>query len=208
VKKLARKDSLMSRPVFVRKLTKSEVAQIKRLIRSNEDARIVRRAQMIWLSSQGKKASEISKMWSITAATVLRTIQNFNVGGLKSLADKPRKGRPRKTTDRYITLLKEAVSKSPRDFGYPFSSWTLDRLREHLGREAGTLLNPRYLSQLMARHGIVYRRPKHVMAHLRDAKDYNEKKAILEFLKKAQSKGTPTSTLSTLMNVKFTCTQH
>ena len=197
----------MSRPVFVRKLARSEAAQVARLIRSNEDARIIRRAQMIRLSSQGKKACEIAEMWSVTAATVLRTIQNFNTAGLKSLADKPRKGRPRKTTDLYITLLKEAVQKSPRDFGYPFSSWTLDRLREHLGRQTGTLLNPRYLSQLMARHGIVYRRPKHVMAHLRDMKDYNEKKAVLEFLKNAQSKGSPTSTLSTLTNVKFTCTR-
>ena len=198
----------MSRPVFVRKLIKSESTRLRHLIRSKEDARVVRRAQMIRLSSQGKKACEIAEMWSVTAATVLRTIQNFNSDGLKSLADKPRKGRPRKTTDRYIALLKEAVQKSPRDFGYPFSSWTLDRLREHLGREAGTLLNPRYLSQLMAREAIVYRRPKHVMGHLRDVKDYDEKKAILEFLKNAQSKGMPASTLSTLTNVKFTCTRH
>jgi transposase len=198
----------MSRPVFVRKLTKTEQAKITRLIRSNEDARIARRAQMIWLSSQGKKTVEIAEMWGITGATVLRTIQNFNTKGLMSLADKPRKGRPRKTTDRYVRLLKEAVQKSPRDFGYPFSSWTLDRLREYLGQKTGTLLNPCYLSQLMAREGIVYRRPKHVMAHLRNTKDYNEKKAILEFLKNAQSKGTPTSTFSTSTNVKFTCTRH
>ena len=198
----------MSKAVFVRKLTKTELAQLRCFIRSNEDARIVRRAQIIRLSSQGKKASEIAQMWSITAATVLRTIQNFNAEGLKSLADKPRKGRPRKTTDRYITLLKEAVQKSPRDFGYPFSSWTLARLREHLGCQTGMLLNPRYLSQLMARHGIVYRRPKHLMAHLRDPKDYNEKKAVLAFLKNAQLKGKPASTLSTLTNVKFTCTRH
>jgi transposase len=198
----------MSRPIFVRKLTKTEQAKITRLIRSNEDARIARRAQMIWLSSQGKKTVEIAEMWGITGATVLRTIQNFNTKGLISLADKPRKGRPRKTTDRYVRLLKEAVQKSPRDFGYPFSSWTLDRLREYLGQKTGTLLNPCYLSQLMAREGIVYRRPKHVMAHLRNTKDYNEKKAILEFLKNAQSKGAPTSTFSTSTNVKFTCTRH
>ena len=103
----------MSRPVFVRKLTKTEQAKITRLIRSNEDARIVRRAQMIWLSSQGKKTVEIAEMWGITGATVLRTIQNFNAKGPISLADKPRKVHPRKTTDRYVRLLKEAVQKSP-----------------------------------------------------------------------------------------------
>jgi len=160
-------DQYLSRPVFVRKLTKTEQAKIARLIRSNEDARVVRRAQMIRLSSQGKKNAEIAE-----------------------------------------SLLKEAVQKSPRDFGYSSSSWTLDRLREYLGQQTGTLLNPRYLSQLMARQGIVYRRPKHVMAHLRNAKDYNEKKALLEFLKNAQSKAAPTSTFSTSTNVKFTCTQH
>jgi transposase len=198
----------MSRPVYVRKLDKSEQKELSRLIRSNQDARVLRRAQMIRLSADGKKAIEIAKMWDITIATVLRTIQNFNSGGLKSLADKPRKGRPRKTTSQYIDLLKKAVQKSPRDFGYPFSSWTLNRLREHLGHKTGTLLNPCYLSQLMAREGIVYRRPKHVMAHLRDAKDYNEKKAVLEFLKNAQSKGRPALSYSTSTNVKFTCTRH
>ena len=111
----------MSRPVFVRKLTKTKQAKITRLIRSNEDARIARRAQMICLSSQGKKTVEIAEMWGVTGATVLRTIQNFNTKGLMSLADKPRKGRPRKTTDRYVRLLKEAVPKSPRDFGYPYN---------------------------------------------------------------------------------------
>jgi len=197
----------MSRPVYVRKLANSEQRELSRLIRSNQDARVLRRAQMVRLSASGKKAAEIAEMWNVTVATVLRTIQNFNSDGLKSLADKPRKGRPRKTTNQYVSLLKEAVQKSPRDFGYPFSSWTLERLREHLGHKTGTLLNPCYLSQLMAREGIVYRRPKHVMAHLRNPKDYNEKKAVLEFLKNAQSKDKPDSNCSTSTNVKFTCTR-
>jgi transposase len=197
----------MSMPVYVRSLTKLEQAELSRLIRGNRDTRVVRRAQMIRLSAGGKKTTEIAEMWDVTVATVLRTIQNFNSDGLRSLADKPRKGRPRKTTNRYISLLKEAVQNSPRDFGYSFSSWTLNRLREHLGHKTGTLLNPCYLSQLMAREGIVYRRPKHVMAHLRNPKDYNEKKAVLEFLKKARSKGRPASTCSTSTNVKFTCTR-
>jgi len=163
---------------------------------------------MIRLSAASKKSVEIAEMWNVTVATVLRTIQSFNVDGIKSLADKSRKGRPRKTTNRYVSLLKEAVQKSPRDFGYPFSSWALERLREHLGHKTGVLLNPLYLSQLMAREGIVYLRPKHVMAHLRNPKDYNEKKALLEFLKNAQSKGKPASICCTSMNVKFTCTRH
>jgi transposase len=88
-----------------------------------------------------------------------------------------------------VELLQRLVMKSPRELGYPFSSWTLDRLREHLTRVTGVILHPLYLSRLMGRHGIVYRRPKHVMSHLRDPKDYGEKKAILEFLKKRDGSG-------------------
>ncbi len=194
--------------VFVRKLKKTERSELSRLLHSRKDGRVVRRAQMILQSSQGIKAPSIASAWDTTIQTVLKTIHRFNAEGLVSLTDKPRSGRPTKATDQYVEVLKEAVQKSPRDLGYPFSSWTLERLREHVGNQTGVLLNPRYLSSLMGKHGIVYRRPKHLMAHLRDPQEYNEKKAILEFLKKTQSRRRLSSSCYTSMNVKFTCTQH
>jgi transposase len=194
--------------VFVRKLKKAERSELLRLLHSREDGRVVRRAQMILQSSQGIKVPAIASAWDTTIQTVLKTIHRFNAEGLVSLADKPRSGRPTKATDQYVEVLKEAVQKSPRDLGYPFSSWTLERLREHVGHQTGVLLNPRYLSSLMGKHGIVYRRPKHLMAHLRDPQEYDEKKAILEFLKKTRSRRRPISNCCTSMNVKFTCTQH
>ncbi|MHC4323410.1 MAG: helix-turn-helix domain-containing protein, partial [Planctomycetota bacterium] len=175
---------------------------------SRKDGRVVRRAQMILQSSQGIKVPAIASAWDTTIQTVLKTIHRFNSEGLASLADKPRSGRPPKATDQYVEVLKQAVQHSPRDLGYPFSSWTLERLREHVGRQTDVLLNPRYLSSLMGKHGIVYRRPKHLMAHLRDPQEYDEKKAILEFLKKRRSKKSSSSNCCTSTNVKFTCTQH
>lgn len=193
--------------VFVRKFKKAERTELSRLLHSREDGRVVRRAQMILQSSQGIKVPAIASTWDTTIQTVLKTIHRFNAEGLVGLADKPRSGRPTKATDQYVEVLKEAVQKSPRDLGYPFSSWTLERLREHVGHQTGVLLNPRYLSSLMGKHGIVYRRPKHLMAHLRDPQEYDEKKAILEFLKKTRSRRRPSSNCCTSMNVKFTCTQ-
>ena len=194
--------------VFVRKLKKAERSELSRLLHSREDGRVVRRAQMILQSSQGIKVPAIASTWDTTIQTVLKTIHRFNAEGLVSLTDKPRSGRPTKATDQYVEVLKEAVQKSPRDLGYPFSSWTLERLREHVGHQTGVLLNPRYLSSLMGKHGIVYRRPKHLMTHLRDPQEYDEKKAILEFLKKTRSRRKPSSNCCTSTNVKFTCTQH
>ncbi len=197
----------MSRPLFVRRLTGCEQKELTRLIHSNGDARVVRRAQMIRLSAEGKKALEIAALWDVTGETVRRTIQQFNDEGLAGLPDKPRKGRPPKKTQRYVELLKEAVQKNPRDLGYPFSAWTLERLREHLGRQTQILLSPSRLSQLMGENDIVYRRPKHDMKHLRDPQEYDEKKAILEFLKKGRHIQPPPSNCSTSMSVRFTSTR-
>lgn len=51
----------MSRPMYVRHLTKSEQAELSRLICSNRDVRILRRAQMVRLSVRGKKTYRDSR---------------------------------------------------------------------------------------------------------------------------------------------------
>ena len=103
-----------------------------------------------------------------------------------------------------MALLKRAVSVDPREQGYSFGCWTLDRLREHLGRRTRVLLSVAHLSRLMAAHGIVYRRPKHGMTHLRDPQEYEEKKAFLAFVKKRPSSQEPPWTCSTSTSVRFT----
>ena len=197
----------MSRPLFVRELTQVEREELTRLIHSNGDARIVRRAQMIRLSAEGKIASQIAALWDVTGEAVRRTIHRFNAEGIAGLADKPRQGRPPKKTDRYVALLKEVVETNPRDLGYPFSSWTLERLREHLARQTHIVLSPAYLSQVMADNDIVYRRPKHSMEHLRDPQEYDEKKAFLEFVKRGRFAPQPPSICSTSMSARFTSTR-
>ena len=197
----------MSGPLFVRELSSAERKELTRLIHTNGDARIVRRAQIVRQSAQGQRASQIAALWDLTGEAVRRTLKRFNAEGLSSLADKPRQGRPPKKTPRYVEALKEAVTTSPRDLGYPFTCWTLERLREHLARQTRIVLSPHYLSQVMAEQGIVYRRPRHGMEHLRDAQEYDEKKAFLEFVKKGRHSPKPPSTCSTSTSVRFTSTR-
>ena len=185
-------------PVFVRALTAEERKELSRLIRGAGDGRIMRRAQMIRLSADGKTAPQIAALWDVTDQSIRRTLRRFNAEGIAGLADKPRKGRPPKKTDRYVALLREAVQTFPRDVGYPFSSWTLERLREHLALQTGVVLHPNYLSQIMAANS---------MAHLRDPEEYNEKQAILEFLKKGRFAPQRPSSCSTSMSVRFTSTR-
>jgi transposase len=197
----------MSEPLFVRPLTSRERKDLTRLVRVGLDARVVRRAQMVRLSSAGKTAAEVAALWAASGPGVRKVINRFNREGIAGLSDRPRPGRPRKTDGRYVELLKQAVSANPRDLGYPFTCWTLDRLREHLARKTRIVLSGPHLSRLLAEHDIVYRRPKHGMTHLRDPGEYDEKKALLEFLKKAPRTRRPPSTCSTSTSVRFTSTR-
>lgn len=197
----------MAQPLFVRTLAGSETRKLRELIRTNGNARIVRRAQVIRLSARGRRPSEIADILERSCSGVRKIINRFNAEGFASLADKPREGRPSKTTDRYITLLKEVVQANPRDLGYPFSCWTLERLRTHLARKTRIVLSVPHLSCLMRDNDIVYRRPKHGMGHLRDPQEYNEKKAFLEFVKRGPHVQEQPSTCSSSMNVRFTCTR-
>ena len=197
----------MSQVLFVRTLTRQEAGELRRLIRTNRDARVVRRAQVVQLSARGKPPSEIADILDRSWSGVRKIINRFNAEGFASLADKPRVGRPRKRTERYVALLKETVQVNPRELGYPFSCWTLERLREHLARQTKIVLSPPHLSRLLSENGIVYRRPKHGMSHLRDPEEYNEKQAFLEFVKKGSCVPRPPSTCYTSMNVRFTSTR-
>jgi transposase len=197
----------MSAPLSARPLTRAEERELTRLVRAGADARVVRRAQMVRLSRQGKTACQIAALWAVSGSGVRQMLNRFNREGLAGLADRPRPGRPRKTDGRYVDLLKRAVSADPRDAGYPFGCRTLERLREHLARRTKVVLSVARLSQLMAEHGIVYRRPKHGMTHLRDPREYEEKKAFLAFVKKGRCGPGPASTCSTSTSVRFTSTR-
>jgi transposase len=197
----------VSKALFVRELTAQERAALRSLVRGGTDAPAVRRAQMVLLSSRGKTAAEIAPLWGVTAQCVRKVINRFNREGPAGLPDRPRRGRPRKTDERYVELLKEAVQSDPHELGYPFGCWTLDRLREHLALRTRVMLSPAHLSRLMAESRVVYRRPKHGMTHLRDPKEYDEKKAFLAFVKKKRPTPAPASTWCTSTSVRFTSTR-
>jgi transposase len=198
----------MARKVLrVRALTGREQPQLRQLAVKGPDARVVRRAQVIRLSAGGMPPHEIARLLDRSWSGVRKTINRFNREGMASLADKPGRGRPRKANDRYVALLKEAVQQSPRDLGYAFNAWTLDRLREHLALKTRVTLSNARLSVLMRETRIVYRRPKHGMSHLRDPKEYDEKKAFLAFLKRGRHGPRSSSTCCTSTSVRFISTR-
>ena len=97
-------------------------------------------------------------------------------------------GAPAKANAEYIAKLKRAVASDPRELGYRFSVWSVERLQKYLVEQTGVELSPIYLHDLMRKHDIVYRKPKHTLEHKQDPEEVSQKKRLLEFLKKKRSR--------------------
>jgi transposase len=63
-------------------------------------------------------------------------------------------GRPKTINDQYLDRLKELVTHSPRDYGYPFQRWTAQWLKRHLAREMGMEVSDRHVNRLLKQMGL------------------------------------------------------
>ena len=60
-------------------------------------------------------------------------------------------GRPKTVTSDYLERLKELISASPKDLGYPFSRWTGQWLEKHLASEFNIVVSARHINRLIGK---------------------------------------------------------
>ncbi len=111
------------------------------------------RLEIILLTDNGKTQAEICRITGCCASTASRWIQLTKVGMAHSYLDCP-VGRPKIVTDEYIELLRELLQKSPRDYGYPFRTWTVNWLLKHVNKEMGIEVSKGSLKRVMRDLGL------------------------------------------------------
>jgi transposase len=169
---------------FVRFLAKKDEMEVEDLFRHGPNMRTRQRAQAVRLSAMGYTAPTITGILGCHPQSVHNWLNAFDSGGVQALLDKPKSGRPLIATPDYRVRLVKAVKTNPKDLGYPFTVWTVTRLRAHLAMELRILLGDSRLRQIMKEEGLVFKRPKHSLEGKRDPKAFAEIKGILDALKK------------------------
>ena len=141
--------------LHVRPLSESEQTQVEKLAHSRTAAaRLVERARIIWLSSQGWWVSDIADHVHVSAETVRHWVKRFNEEGLPGLQDRPRSGRPATYTMEQVAEVIAAALTSPEDLGLPFGSWTLDRLAAHLNEQQGIPIKRSRIDEILIAEGL------------------------------------------------------
>ena len=129
--------------IRVRALSAEEQAGVTRMARSRTlCAGRVKRAQLVLLAVEGRKAEEIGRALRLNARTARFWLKRFNAHGLAGLEESDRPGRP---------------PVYSADLGLPFASWTLDRLVAHLGETKGIAMRRSRVGEILAREGLKWR---------------------------------------------------
>ena len=117
----------MKAPIFVRPLTDTERSALADGLRS-ADAFVLRRCQILLASADGTPVPAIATALHGDRQTVRNAIHAFTRQGLACLT--PGSSRPHTVHAAFpgaaATALRDLLHRSPRDFGYPTSLWTLD----------------------------------------------------------------------------------
>lgn len=126
-----KKERKSNASVFVRVLTEKEEAELTNALHSS-NVFVRDRAKIILFSAKKTSAVAIASKISCDVRKIRTAIKAFNKEGLKALERKKAKGAVPKFTEYDKKAILLHFSKSPREFGYPISAWTLPRFREHL----------------------------------------------------------------------------
>jgi transposase len=191
----------MSHPYFVRRLTARERRKIDDLVRKSPRVAVFLRAKAVQLSANGWKTGDIATAVERDRTAVVRWLHRFDEEGLNALEPRKSSGRPPKADEVYRAKLKEAASTNPCDLGYPFTRWTLERLREHLKRKTGVDVGVSRISRLLKAMGYRYGRPKLDLKHRQDPQQVAAAKRLRTRALKKRAKNPTDVRFSTSMKL-------
>ena len=154
------------------RLSPEEREQVRAALRRGDlSPRVRERLEMVKAADLGHDLGEVAAWSGRTPRTVRRWLGAFAGGGIGSVADAPRPGRPVVADPAYLSALEEAAQTSPRELGLGFDVWTSQRLSAYLARTEGVRIAPGWLRVLLGGMRFACGRPKHTLSHLRDPEE-------------------------------------
>jgi transposase len=129
--------------------------------------RVSERAHFVLMVAAGASSVEIGLRMGYRPATVRAWLRAYQPGGLASLQDRDRRGRPRK--ERFLTAIVQAqASQPPPNFGYLQACWTVALLVLHLTQHFRVWASPASVRRALHQAGFGWKRPKLAPARRRD----------------------------------------
>jgi transposase len=174
-------------------LTTEQLTAVETAMHHAPQVEVRQRATAIRMLHLGHKPEMVAELLAVASSTVWNWHRRYRAQGLEGLADRPKSGRPAKADANYVHQLTTVLDTDPRELGYGFSVWTINKVRLHLAKSTGILLSYSRMRALLRKHGFVHRQPKHDLRELQDEQAKAVATELLDWLKKSPATTTPSS---------------
>ncbi|WP_245676927.1 IS630 family transposase [Nocardia acidivorans] len=146
--------------VFVRAVTPEEGRRLQKITKTSKQPVRMRRAIVVMCSAQHQPVPAIARLMHVSEAYVRQVIHEFNERGFEALDPKWSGGRPRKV-DRATRERIACIARCcPRDLGWPFSMWSLSKLREVLQLNKIAEISRETLRKILKAEGVSWQAVK------------------------------------------------
>jgi transposase len=170
----------MRPPLQLKPIRGRQLRRLRQMYDRADCPRLRRRVQIVLLAQAGYPIAEIARITRQSAWTVRRWLHRFEAEGCAGLEEAPRSGRPPAFTTAIELFLREAVARSPRDYGYARPGWTTALLACLVRRQFKRSVTAECVRQHLARVDGVCRRPTWTVKYRAQAEPgYAQKKAGL-----------------------------
>lgn len=115
-----------------------------------------RRIEIMLLADIGQSQTQICEAVGCSPETARYWITIAQIGQAHNWDTRPM-GRPKTVNQQYLERLKELVSHNPRQYGYPFQSWTAQWLKKHLAKELDIEVSSCHINRLLKQMGLTTR---------------------------------------------------
>ena len=112
------------------------LVQLQALYRKEENKRLARRIQGVYLAKTGRTCREIMAVTCSSRRTVQKWLARYNRGGLKELFEKTRSGQPTKLSVKREEEFRRRIHRGPTPKD-GVSVWNAKAIRNILRREFG-----------------------------------------------------------------------
>ncbi len=149
----------MQTSLRVREFTQEEKRVITKLARSQTaSARLVERATILHLGSEGQTVPQIATALGLNEKTVRKWFKRFLEHGLVGLEDAPRSGAPSHYTADHKARVLQAARTRPSDLGLPYHCWTFERLAAYVKEHLGMQMKKTRIFEILQDEGLRWRK--------------------------------------------------